>query len=399
MKKILVLLIALSLLTSCGQKLTKKKIANYKQEGLYALQQGEYQTAIEALSQILEYDDENNTIAYALVDAYVGAEDFNKAIRTLEKIKNSDPEKIFNLITLYKGSNLLKDIAKVDWETYKNKDWTYVGAFNDDYFKYAVGKQYGLLDTFYDVALEALYADVSYWPGPYDGLITAYRTELEAVNNDQSKLVLFDRNLKETKKKFATKTWGTGYPKEPFIDIFSGNQLSYVDVYKVEGVVKADIRAVFLLDRDKVVAGALRENDGDSFNLRFENEFYLVNKKDLSLHRLQGKAKDHFYGYYPDGSIANDMITMEDKGKCGYYNMSAILVSSFIYDGEPQADRSYRCNSYSHGYVVVKFDGKYGLMDKNGNLVVKAEFDSITDIAYGSFLVIYQGRIGLAQLK
>ena len=401
MKKILIILVAFILLGGCNRSLSKKKIAAYKEEGLLALQEEDYPAAIEALSQILDYDDENNTIAFALVDAYVAVGDFNKAIRTLEKIKSSDPERIFNLITRYKGSNLLKDIATVDWETYKDKDWTYVGAFNEDYFEYGVGSQYGLLDLFFDVALEAVYADISYWPGPYGGLITAYRTEMEAINNDYSKLVLFDNNLKETKKKFATKTWGSGYPKEPFIDIFGGNQLANVDEYKVEGVVKANIVRVNLLDQDKVVAGALKETDENNYlkKLEFVDEFYLVNKKDLSVHRLQGKAKDHFYGYYPDKSISNEMITMEDKGKCGYYNMSSILVSSFIYDGQPQADRSYRCNDYSHGYVVVKSDGKYGLMDKNGDLVVKAEFDGITDIAYGTFLVIYQGHVGLAELK
>jgi len=400
MKKIIVLLlITATLVFGCG-KLSKKKVAQYKSDGLQFLAEGDYKSAIENLTVIIDYDDNEHSIAFALAEAYSGNEEYNKAIRTIEKIKGGDAARINKLIQRYKASNLLKDIAVVNWETYQNVDWDYVGSFSEDYHLYRQDGLYGLLDLSFNVVLEAQYANLSIWYGPYKDLITAYRTEKDFITNDYSKLVLLNRDLKETKKKFEAKKFGGGIPKEPFIDVLSGNLLVYLEEAKTSEGIKRFTRPVISLEEDKVVAAAMRDDSGDSLKYKFIDEFYLVNKKDMSVHRLTGIAQDHFYGFYTNHSVSNDMITVVDKnGKCGYYNLNTILVSAFQYDGRLQANRTYRCSQYSYNYVVVNADGLYGILDKNGNVVVKLEFDSISDMAFGKFIVIYQGQIGLAVLK
>jgi len=396
MKRIICVLVVVLLISGCDKGLSKKNIAKYKEEGLMYLAEEEYEKAIESLSLVLEYDDDEYTITFAYVEANTAIEDYPTAIKALENLNDAENSEIRNRLITLKGSNLLKNIASVDWETMEDTKWTYVGAFNDEYFKYGIGEYYGLLDWDFNVVLEAQYYDVFTLYGPYKGQVFVYKNAKDYATNDIAKAVILDSKLKETKSKIPSSKWGKPSPKEYFVDVSNSNIFMRMESYKVAEETVTEARTVSYIDKDMVVVGAQAAS-----NKQYERkkEYYLVYKKDLSVHKLLGTPQHNYDGYFPDRSIVNDMIAVQDNGRCGYYNLSSIIVSSFIYSAIGDNEANYICNSYSQGYVVV-YDGyAYGLMDKNGKLVTNIEFTAISNTMNDRFIFIYQDRIGIATLR
>jgi len=395
-KKLLVIILIFSMLCGCKDRLSKKTVAKFKADGLQYLANEEYEKAIESLLKVIDYDDEENTITIALSQAYAGTESYNEAIRLLEKINNANDQALTKTISKYRGANYLKSTARVDWDTFANSEWTYVGAFNNEYFKYGIADLYGLLDLDFNVVLEAQYYDIFTWGGPFNGQIMVFKTAKDyAISNLQAAVIL-DDSLKETNKKVPIFGWNADDFIGYFVDMTNSNVLMNMEVTTVEGERVYQATPATTIDKDSVVGGANLNSDG---LYEMSDQFFLVTRKDMTVHKIDGLPQDYYYGIYQDRAIINEMITVRKGGKCGYYNLSAVKVSSFEYDALGDDENSYSCGTYSQGYVVVYLDKQYGLLDKNGKLIVDTKFDAMTDIAKGKFLVIYEGKIGLATLR
>jgi len=394
MKKLILLAVVLLLLIGCNGKMSEKEIAKAKENAMQLLADGDYAAAVEALNALLEYDDDDQTIAVALVDAYVGLEDYDKAIKVLDGIKWSEEVKKDKILQ-YSIAKYLQGIATVDFAKLKDLSVDYLQHFNDKYILFRSEDKYGLLDRKYDVVLQAKYSGIFIGVGPFDGKIMVYKNDKHAKNHDYSNAVILDKNLNETNKK------GSGFGIEDIsgymVESKVKNKLIYVDwVDDGDGGVDIDVSNVTNIDDDMVVPGGKLEADFGAYS--YTGKHYLVKASDLSIHQLDGVAVRYDMLKSPI-EIFDEMVPVFNKNKkCGYYNLNVLNVSPFVYDILPYKF-SQECNDFSKGYAAVRSDAKYGMIDKQGELVVPLEFDSITTIVNDEFLILYQGRIGVCRLK
>ena len=353
---------------------------------------GDYQTAVEQLIELLEYDDEEKTITYALVDAYVGLENYPKAIEYLNII-DRDSETIKERVFTYTMTDIFKQIATVDMRTLKDLSVDYIQHFNDKYILFKSGDKYGLLNRDYEVALAAKYYGILIGIGPFDGKIMVYKTAKHAKKPDYNNAVVLDNDLNEAKKK----GYGFGYEEIDgyLVDVKDNNKVKFVDwVDDGDGDFDMKIKKVSSIEKDMLMAGGKYYKGFGAYN--YSGTDFLVKASDLSVYKLSGNAVGYEATIMPD--IFDDMIPVYKKKKCGYYNLGPSFVSEFVYD-----TLGYKflpeCNSFSQSYAAVKLDNKYGMINKEGNLVIPTEFDGLTTIVNGEFLFIYQGRVGIGRLK
>ena len=404
MKRFALVLLVILLLISCQKGLSKKDISKHKEAGLAYLEEGSFQKAIDSLLLIVDYDDDQ-AIKVALSDAYAGIKDYGNAIYWLEKIGGFAVQEYQDLINNYRVLGYLKDLATVDWEALKNKQWTYVMEFNDKYLKYQENDKYGLLDAHtYEVVLEAEYAEVfTIFGEPFNGKILVFKDRLDALSNNWEKAIILDGKLKESKEKVPIGGWGDPEPIGYFVDTLNDNLLMKAE-YNKGGDYKVTV--VDVIDKTRVVNGALRcdeeEEDEDVCYALYENEdkYFLTSGKDQKVYKLEGRPQDYVNGSVEGKSIVDNMIAMERNGKCGYYNSEGILISNFLYDlvYDTSEDRA-RCQVYNEGFVVVNSGGKFGLMNNKGVTVIEPVFDGMSPVFGDNFIFIYQDKIGVATIK
>ena len=108
---------------------------------------------------------------------------------------------------------------------------------------------------------------------------------------------------------------------------------------------------------------------------------------------IDAKANDYEKAWvFSDGLAA----VMKD-GKVGFINANNKLVIPF------QFDYSDKCRTYEIGYlfhdgycVMTNKDGKFGLIDINGNWVVKPEYDELWNVCEnGNRIVVNDGKHGV----
>jgi hypothetical protein len=81
---------------------------------------------------------------------------------------------------------------------------------------------------------------------------------------------------------------------------------------------------------------------------------------------------------------------IEDKG-C-FINTKGTQISPLIYDDiATEMYGQLNCPQFINGLVKVRVDGKYGFVNKLGEPVIPAKFDSAQDFANSSFCVVSQG--------
>ena len=400
MKRIILTVLAITLVVSCGKKgLSEKEIAKYKAEGLRCLATGQYQQAVDNLLIITTHDDSSHTIVVALAEAYGGLEDYEAAVKWLNTINDYQNEEIKDKILAYRGSGYLKDIARVDWEIFKDKKWTYVIGFNDKYSKYRQDGKYGLLDLNYEVALPAKYAEIFtvYEPSLAEQIVVFKETE-DAQANDWSQAIILDEKLTETAGEVPVYGSEEAAPVGYFVD--TGNDDLLMEAYyeQKDGYVVTEAGT---LDKDRVVNGAAAcDNDYCLASYEKDDSYFLVNKADRFPHKLEGIPQDYLDGQQDSSAIVDDMIAMTKNGRCGYYNKDGIKIDDFHYQllNDTGEDRA-RCATYREGYVTVRSGSLLGLLNNRGVPVVPAMFDGISAVVHGRFLVIYQGKVDLARLK
>jgi tetratricopeptide (TPR) repeat protein len=438
MKKSLILLLAILILYGCDGQLSKRKIEQYKTEGIQQLQDGNYQEAIDSLTLIIDYDDEDNAVKLALVDAnrglgnqaevirlleeirsdsdvddsiilalsdaYAITQNYDKSIELLESIVTDENEELKFKIVLYQGSDYLKDFATVDWETLKDKKWSQVLTFNDvaKYIKFKEGKKYGILDLSYNVVLKAKYADLfTGYGAPTFNYKLGYKTEKNAKRDKWSKIIVFNDKMKISNKQPPYQDYvpeAYGY----YIDTKNANRLRYIEWKENKDTsMKAIVKKVSSIKKDMVVEGAYHctKESCDSEYQRVYT-YFLVKKEGLKTIKIQGKPEGYRFGDDVNKTIIDNMIRTKKKKKCGYYNLDGQLVSNFKYDVIKGLSKySGYCSPYSEGYVVVKKSKKFGMLNQSGELVVDAVFDGLSNLQDGRFLVVYDGHVGIATIK
>ena len=397
MKRLVTGLVVLLLIVGCSKGLSKKEVEKYRTTGLDYLEQEKCQEAVDNLSKIVSYDDDDYTIAIALAKAYSGLADFRNAIRVLEETGAKSMPAIRELLIIYQGSLYLRDFADVDWQKLAYLDCDWIDTLNERYIKYKVGELYGLLDNDYNIVLEPTYYEIIMGFGPFDGQIMVYKDAKAAAMKEIDKTIILDDKLNETKKK----GYGFGYnesgPEGYFIDVGNDNQLMKMEW---EGNAKSGYIAkptpIYAIDKEMVVPAAERDALNDDEYSVVEGQYLVL--KDLRIIALQGTVQNLIGGIESDRPIIDSMITVEKDGKCAYYNLQGINVSGFQYDIYNDASFK-RCNTYSGQQVVVKRDGRYGLLNKFGQIAIPIEFDGLSAVRNGEFLVLYQGRLGVAIVK
>lgn len=60
---------------------------------------------------------------------------------------------------------------------------------------------------------------------------------------------------------------------------------------------------------------------------------------------------------------------------------------------------AYNCTILTEGVTVFKQNNKYGVIDKEGDIVIKPQFDSISDIQYNHFVIRSNNKDGIIDIK
>ena len=87
-------------------------------------------------------------------------------------------------------------------------------------------------------------------------------------------------------------------------------------------------------------------------------------------------------------TVVDDVVLVpyiDGNGKYGFIDKSGNVVIPFKYDS---------AYSFSEGLAVVRLDGKYGFIDKSGNKVVPCKYDWVDSFSEGLALVILDGKCG-----
>jgi|YNPMSStandDraft_2_1061718.scaffolds.fasta_scaffold00049_17 hypothetical protein len=149
-----------------------------------------------------------------------------------------------------------------------------------------------------------------------------------------------------------------------------------------------DFRDGFALVRINMKSGFIDGSGKEIIEVKYENVF--GPKKDLFAVKLnekwgvilkEGKTVIPF-DY--DLIFLNDLIIIKKDNKYGIagWNGNIIVEPKYDYIG-----------SFSNGFAIVRIDGKYGLIDDSGKEVIKPKYDDIGDCDY------YQNYIGLGKKK
>ena len=113
---ILIQIIILVLLTSCGENKIQKAI-ELKLEGIDLIHQSQYKKAMEILEESLEFNDQDPETWYYLGKGYFGLKDYDKAFEQYTIAIETDPNfgrAYVNRATIYTMRND-RDSACKDW--------------------------------------------------------------------------------------------------------------------------------------------------------------------------------------------------------------------------------------------------------------------------------------------
>lgn len=92
-------------------------------------------------------------------------------------------------------------------------------------------------------------------------------------------------------------------------------------------------------------------------------------------------------GYTCTGA-SDGVLTLNRGGKYGYYLVTGYWIT------DPEYTEAY---AFSGNVAVVKTGGRYGVIDINGNLIIPAVFDSITDMD-GTGMTAYKRGSGYTRI-
>ncbi len=143
----------------------------------------------------------------------------------------------------------------------------------------------------------------------------------------------------------------------------------------------------FAITRKKNLWGAISKNGIEimppSFGaIRFsEGYFYTRSNHKWSVYDSLGKKRSVFK-YDSIGSMTNGLFPVKRKGKWGFMNRDGKEIIRCIYDME--AD-------FKQGKAIIKYFGASGIIDLQGNWVVKPKEENITDVSFNFYIYHKQG--------
>lgn len=94
-------------------------------------------------------------------------------------------------------------------------------------------------------------------------------------------------------------------------------------------------------------------------------------------------------GYFSEGIIA-----AKKDGKWGVIDENGNVVINFEYDNSPYLDHNY--NNLIDKYIIVEKNGKSGCIDKNGKVLVDFKYDGLLETSNNNLLAaIYNRKLGI----
>lgn len=129
-------------------------------------------------------------------------------------------------------------------------------------------------------------------------------------------------------------------------------------------------------EADLVIANKDNETSQELYNNKFEKQFdAIVSEMNIKSGYMK-VYKDNEYKYYnfkfeekspQEVLISNSLFLSKKDGKYGYVNKDGNVVIDYIYEDAKELN--------SYGYAPVKQDGKWGSIDKTGAVVIAPTYD------------------------
>lgn len=371
MKKIIILILTLLLLCSCGnkEKTSKNETVNENE-----------QTEKEKLSIVVwnlkledQYDDINT---WFTTRANYGDNDLNNhtLIYNREDLYNSEGEYKFVIDSYEKGGLL----------TYKNN---YVGIVNSDgevIYKNTLGyytNQYaGMIYSNYDPNAKVKSFTLGHDYGidiPYGNLGGGgEHTTLGFFHKDG---YIID-NESWTMRDIFNEALDMGYVSNDDKIIFNANG-TYFDISKnhfaYESIPKGCLEGYILIGKDNY---SILPIPKEYTIIDYSNNIITcarINEYETTSY----SASSAIYTYE-----TNDRLTYSDYT---YVNEEGTIIASGY-------DESY---GFYEGYAAVSKNGRWGYIDKQGNVVVDFIFEKTTPICDGEAWVLYKGTTGILNIK
>ena len=251
-----------------------------------------------------------------------------------------------------------------NWTIVSHRPTDY-GYHPTEYLAYYIGDNCGVINSYGEILTDALYSDPYFCPeGP--GM----------VFRDQS--LLYEYKTGEIIR-------GCGHGGGPDIFYYDINSNEFICISGSEGENEA-------LEYDKTAAYIVMEAYMEKSEQYVNFDAYDIDETGkLGLYN-NGKLVIPFE-YVAAAEICEDVVAMYDGNMWTYFSVDGEVImenvptndDTFRYyqnvyneNGEQIDTKIYEINavySYSCGSVPVKKDGKWGYMDKNGEMIINAVFD------------------------
>ncbi|AYF55284.1 hypothetical protein DFH04_11120 (plasmid) [Clostridium novyi] len=121
-----------------------------------------------------------------------------------------------------------------------------------------------------------------------------------------------------------------------------------------------------------------------------ENEKKYINSNFKYVKTLPGVTKDMELSAYNCTILTEGVTVFKQNNKYGVIDKEGDIVI------KPQSNE---IDCFKNGYATIINKGKKGVIDKRGNMVIKPQFDSISDIQYNHFVIRSNNKDGIIDIK
>lgn len=278
------------------------------------------------------------------------------------------------------------DIQPIKNELYRGIIYSYTptdyGYHPTEYSAYYIGDKCGIVNSCGDILTDALFTDPNFCP---EGPGVAF--------NDQQLIYEYESKL--------VSSHGHGGGVASFY--YDINSEEYICITGMEGENEA-------IDYDKTGAYITYEAYMDIANQYDDYVAYNIDcTEKLGLYN-NGKLVIPFE-YVAAAEICEDVVAMYDGSMWTYFTVDGDVIMENV---QPNSDkityyeRAYKnaykevtvpcVFSYSCGSVPVKKDGKWGYMDKNGDMIIEAVFDKALSAFENRAWVCVDGYWGIIEI-
>ncbi len=328
-------------------------------------------------------DSENSTEETEQTSLYESYTDYNADITLPEGIGFSWYKKPF-----FRATDMRIPANEIyNWTIFSHSPTDY-GYHPTEYLAYYIGNKCGVINSYGDILTDALYSDPYFCPeGP--GM----------VFRDQS--LLYEYKTGEIIR-------GCGHGGGPDRFYYDINSDEFICISGSEGENEA-------LEYDKTAAYIVMEAYMEKSEQYVNFDAYDIDETGkLGLYN-NGKLVIPFE-YVAAAEICEDVVAMYDGNMWTYYSVDGDVIMENVPTNDDTfryyhnvIDENSNCvatnikeintvYSYSGGSVPVKKDGKWGYMDKSGDMIIDAVFDRALPAFDGRAWVCIDGYWGIIEI-